>query len=185
MNILITGAASGIGRETAFFFAKKGWFVGIFDVNGSGLKSLQDEIGEPNCFSGIMDVTDPVSVQRGIDAFALKTGGKVDVLFNNAGIIKFGLYENVPLAHHHQIVEVNFKGCLNCIYYCLPYLKKTSGARIINMSSISSLYGTPDAAVYSSTKHALSAMTEALDIELAHYGIKVCDIKPPYVFFES
>ena len=69
-SILITGAASGIGRETALFFAKKDWFVGIFDVNEAGLKTLESEIGASNCFSGIMDVTDPDSVQKGIDAFA-------------------------------------------------------------------------------------------------------------------
>lgn len=180
-TILITGAASGIGRETALFFAQKGWYVGIFDVNEAGLKTLESGIGASNCFSGIMDVTDPESVQKGIDAFAKKTEGKLNVLLNNAGILEFGLYENIPLKRHLQIVDVNFKGCLNCIYYCLPYLKKTNNARIINMSSISSLYGSPELAVYASTKHALSAMTEALDIELEPYGIKVCDIKPPYV----
>jgi len=85
------------------------------------------------------------------------------------------------LQDHHQVVDVNFKGCLNCIYHCLPYLKKTSNSRIINMSSISSVYGIPEASVYSSTKVAISAMTEALDIELEPYGIRVSDIKPPYV----
>ena len=180
-SILITGAASGIGRETALFFAKNGWFVGIFDVNEAGLKSLESEIGSSNCFAGLMDVTDSESVQNGIDAFASKTGNKLDVLLNNAGILKFGLFENVSLQNHLQIVDVNIKGCLNCIYCCLPYLKNTAGARIINLSSISSLYGVPELAVYSATKHALSAMTEALDIELEPYGIKVCDIKPPYV----
>jgi len=180
-SILITGAASGIGRETALFFAKKDWYVGIFDVNEAGLKRLESEIGASNCYSGIMDVSDPENVKEGIDAFASKTGGKLNVLLNNAGILKFGLYENVGLKDHHQIVDVNIKGCLNCIYYCLPYLKKTADARIINMSSISSLYGAPELAVYASTKHALSAMTEALDIELEPHGIVVCDIKPPYV----
>lgn len=180
-SILITGAASGIGRETALFFAKKDWYVGIFDVNDAGLKTLESEIGKDNCFSGIMDVADPDSVQKGIDAFALKTEGKLNVLLNNAGILKFGLYENIDLKTHHQIVDVNIKGCLSCIYYCLPYLKKTTDARIINMSSISSLYGAPELSVYASTKHALSAMTEALDIELEPHGIVVCDIKPPYV----
>jgi short-subunit dehydrogenase len=179
--ILITGAASGIGRETALLFAKKDWYVGIFDIDEQGLTRLESEIGKENCFSMVMNVTDENSVQTGIDAFAKKTEGKLNVLLNNAGILKFGLYENVQLKDHHQIVDVNFKGCLNCIYYCLPYLKKTTTARIINMSSISSLYGSPELAVYSSTKHALSAMTEALDIELEPYGIKVCDIKPPYV----
>lgn len=180
-SILITGAASGIGRETALFFAKKDWFVGIFDVNDAGLKSLASEIGSSNCFSGIMNVTDPPEVQKGIDAFVKAAGGKLNVLLNNAGILKFGLFERVGLSDHHKIVDVNIKGCLTCIYYGLPYLKNTPGARIINLSSISSLYGTPELSVYSATKHALSAMTEALDIELEPYGIKVCDIKPPYV----
>jgi len=180
-SILITGAASGIGRETALFFAKKDWFVGIFDVDEAGLKSLEKEIGAPNCFLGVMDVADPDSVKNGVDAFAGATNGTLDVLLNNAGILKFGLFENVDLKKHHQIVDVNIKGCLSCIYYCLPYLKKTTDARIINMSSISSLYGAPELSVYASTKHALSAMTEALDIELEPHGIVVCDIKPPYV----
>jgi len=180
-TILITGAASGIGRETALLFAKNGWFVGIFDVNESGLKTLEAEIGKDNCFMGFMDVTDPESVQKGIDSFAKKTEGKLNVLHNNAGIFKTGLYENVGLKDHLQVVDINFKGCLNCIYYALPYLKKTPEARIINMSSISSVYGIPEAAVYSSTKRALCAMTEALNIELEPYGIYVCDIKPPFV----
>lgn len=180
-TILITGAASGIGRETALLFANKGWYAGIFDVNEAGLKSLEKEIGNSNCFMGIMDVADPESVKNGIDAFAGKTGGKLDVLLNNAGIIKFGLYENVALQDHLKIVDVNFKGCLNCIYYSLKYLKGTPGSRIINMSSASSIYGVPDLSVYSATKHALSAMTEALNIEFEKYGIFVCDIKPPYV----
>jgi short-subunit dehydrogenase len=180
-TILITGAASGIGRETALLFAKNSWFVGIFDVNEAGLKSLEAEIGKDNCFLGIMDVADPESVKKGVEAFAAKTDGKLDVLLNNAGILKFGLYENVGLSDHLKIVDVNFKGCLNCIYYSLQYLKNTPGSRIINMSSASSIYGVPDLSVYSATKHALSAMTEALNIELDRYGIHVCDIKPPYV----
>ncbi len=180
-TILITGAASGIGRETALLFAKNGWFVGIFDLNEAGLKTLEGEIGKDNCFSGIMDVADPQSVKTGIDAFAAATGGRLDVLLNNAGILKFGLFENSDLADQLKIVDVNFKGCLNCMYYSLPYLKQTAGSRMINMSSISSLYGVPELSVYSSTKHALSAMTEALNIELEPYGIYVCDIKPPYV----
>ncbi len=180
-SIVITGAASGIGRETALFFAKREWFVGIFDMNEQGLKQLETEIGKKNCFSQVMDVTVPEDVQKCMDAFAAKTGGKLDVLHNNAGIIKFGFFENVSLQEHLRIVDVNLKGCLNCIYYSLSYLKNTPGSRIINMSSISSIYGIPDCSVYSATKHALSAMTEALDIELEKHGIVVCDIKPPFV----
>jgi short-subunit dehydrogenase len=180
-SILITGAASGIGRETAVFFSKNNWYVGIFDIDEKGLKTLESEIGPSNCYSGIMDVTDPESVKKGIEAFASKTGGALNVLLNNAGIVKFGMFEKVDLAIHHKIVEVNFKACLSCIYYSLKHLKATPGSRIINMSSASSIYGLPDLAVYSATKHALSAMTEALNLELEKYGIYVCDIKPPFV----
>jgi len=180
-SILITGAASGIGRETALFFAQKSWFVGIFDVDDAGLKTLVSDIGLANCFAGVMDVADPESVQRGIHAFAGKTGGRLDVLLNNAGILKFGLFETVDLDTHLKIVDVNLKGCLSCAYHGLPYLKRTAGARIINMSSISSLYGVPELGVYSATKHALSAMTQFLNIELEPHGIHVCDIRPPYV----
>ena len=180
-SIFITGAASGIRRETALLFAKNGWYVGIFDVNESGLKNLETQIGKENCFSGVMDVTVPESVQKGFNAFAKKTDGKLDVLLNNAGIVKFGLFENVDLEIHHRIVDTNFKGCLSCAYYALKYLKQTQGSRIINMSSASSIYGLPDLSVYSATKHALSAMTEALNLELERYGVFICDIKPPYV----
>lgn len=180
-TILITGAASGIGRETALFFAQNGWFTGVFDVNEEGLKTLEKEIGEGNCFSGIMNVADPDSVKQGVEALMAETGGRLDVLLNNAGILDFGLFEAVSLENHHRVVDVNVKGILNMVYLCLPYLKKTSGARIINLSSISSLYGVPELGVYSATKHTVTGITEYLDLELEAYGIKVCDIRPPYV----
>ena len=180
-SILITGAASGIGRETARLFAGKGWYVGAFDINEAGLKTLEQEIGQVNCFTGRMDVTDPESVKSGIDAFSGKTGGRLDVLLNNAGILKFARFEDAELEASHKIVDVNLKGCLSCIYHALKYLKETPGARIINLSSASAIYGVPELAVYSATKHALSAVTEALAIELSGRGIKVCDIQPPYV----
>lgn len=180
-SILITGAAGGIGRETALLFARKGWFVGIFDVNKTGLETVESEIGKTNCFSGIMDITDLRGVQNGIDAFVAQTGGKLDVLLNNAAIMRFGHFENVDLEGHHNIIDVNVKGFLNCIYHSLKYLKQTPGSRIINMSSMATIYGIPDFAVYAATKCAISSMTEALNLELEKYDIFVCDIKPPVV----
>ncbi len=180
-SVLVTGAASGIGRETALLFAKNGWYVGAFDVNEAGLKNLEAEIGAADCYAGIMDVSDPESVKEGIDAFTGKTGGRLHILINNAGIIKFAPFEEADLSVSHKVVDVNLKGCLNCIYYALKYLKQTPGARIINLSSASAIYGVPELAVYSATKHALSAVTEALDIEFERHGINVCDIQPPYV----
>ncbi|MGO9569638.1 MAG: SDR family oxidoreductase [Desulfomonilaceae bacterium] len=179
--IFISGAASGIGLETARLFAKKGWYVGIFDINDSGLKSLQAEIGEANCFQMIMDVCNVESVRQAVGSFADKTGGKMDLLFNSAGILKFGPFENVSLEDSHKIVDVNLKGVLTCTHCALELLKTTPGARIVTMASTSAIYGVPDLLVYAATKSAICAVTEALDIELERYGIIVSDILAPYV----
>jgi short-subunit dehydrogenase len=180
-TILITGAASGIGRETALHFAKRGWFVGIYDINKNGLMSLKAEISNGNCHAGIMDITDPESVREAIQSFAEETGGKMNVLFNNAGILRMGPNETIAIHDQCQIVEVNFIGILHCIHHSLHYLKKTPKSKIINMASASALYGIPELAVYSATKHAVKALTEALNIEMESYGITVCDIIAPYV----
>ncbi|MBI5586598.1 MAG: SDR family oxidoreductase [Deltaproteobacteria bacterium] len=180
-SIFITGAASGIGRETALPFARRGWQVGLFDIDQAGLNSLQKAIGAGDSILQITDVTDPESVQRALETFADATGGRMDVLFNNAGTLHMGPHETIPLAGQQHIVDVNFKGVLNCIHFALPLLKNTPGARIINMSSASAFYGIPELAVYSATKHALSGLTEALDLELEPYGITVCDLQAPYV----
>lgn len=180
-NILITGAASGIGRETALFFAKNGWFVGAVDLNGQGLESLEKEIGRDQCHTHSMDVTDPESVREAVTSFGDRTGGTMDVLFNNAGILKFGRFEKVDLAHSLAIVDVNLKGVIACTHSSLYLLKNTPGSRVVNMASTSAVYGIPDLSVYSATKRAVLALTEALDIELEPYGISVCDVLAPYV----
>lgn len=180
-NIFITGAASGIGRETAKLFASKGWYVGLVDMNEEGLKTLEAEINEENCFTRFMDVTDAENVREVITSFADKTGGEMNALFNNAGIVKFGHFANVDLEINNRIIDVNLKGVVNCTHYAIPYLKNTPGSRIINMASTSAVYGTPDLSAYSATKHALCAFTEAWDIELEKYGVGVSDILAPYV----
>ncbi len=92
-----------------------------------------------------------------------------------------GHHQTIALEKQKGIVEVNLVGVLNGIACCLDLLKGTSGARIINMSSASALYGTPELAVYSATKAAVKALTEALNIEFEPLGIHVCDILAPYV----
>lgn len=180
-SIFVTGAASGIGRETALLFAQKGWFVGITDIDAGGLATLETEIGSENCHREQLDVTDPENTRAALEAFARQAGGRMNLLFNNAGMVKFGRFEDVDLPVYHQIVEVNLKGILNCTHYALPYLKTTTGARIISMASTSAVYGVPELSVYSATKRAVLALTEALDLELEKYGIIVSDILVPYV----
>lgn len=180
-TILVTGAASGIGRETARLFARKGWFVGLFDMNEEGLAAVRDEIGEASCCALPMDVTDPESVRRGVAHFLERTGGVMDALFNCAGILHMGDYSTIPLSAQAKIVDVNVTGVLNCIDASLPALRKTPGAHMVTMSSASAVYGTPGLAVYSASKFAVRGLTEAMNIELARDDINVSDIMVPYV----
>ncbi len=180
-SIFITGAASGIGRETAKLFAAQGWFVGASDLDEAGLRSLRAELGPASCFQAVMDVTDSKAYQAAVDGFARETGGRMDVLFNNAGVLRMGPNEFIPLEQQHLTINVNVNGLLTGVQCSLEYLKRTPRARIISMCSTSSVYGLPELAVYSASKHAVAALTEALDIELARHGIMVSDIMAPYV----
>ena len=180
-TIVITGAASGIGRATAMLFAQKGWYVGLFDIDGGRLAALAGEIGESRCCRGRMDVADRASVERALAHLAASSGGQIDVLFNNAGILKVGFFDELTLDEQVREVDVNLKGVLHCTYAALPYLQKTKDSRVIGMSSASAIYGTAHLAVYSATKAAVSSLTESLNLELERLGIHVCDIRVPYV----
>lgn len=178
---MITGAASGIGKATAVLFAARGWFVGLYDINDALLKEVSGSIGEQGCCAKRLDVTNVDSVKSAIRHFTSHTGGKLDVLFNCAGILQIGPYDSLTLEKHHQTIDVNFKGIVNCAYEALPSLISTEDARMISMASASSLSGTPDLASYSATKFAVRGLTEALNIEWEQYDIHVCDIMPLYV----
>lgn len=178
--VLITGAANGIGRATARLFVQHGWFVGLGDIDGDGLDTLQQELGVDNALAMVLDVTKADDWNAILTSFYQRTG-RLDVLINNAGILISGNFESNPLARHHALVDVNITGLLNGCYLSLAYLRKTSGARVINLSSSSAIYGQASLATYSATKFAVRGLTEALNIEWQKYGISVVDIMPLFV----
>lgn len=180
-SILITGAASGIGRATALYFARRGWFTGLGDINEPALEDLYRDIGDGQACILVTDVTRPESVQSAVEAFGARTGGRMDVLFNCAGILRMGPHQTIPIEAQTRTVAVNLNGVLHGIQTSLPLLKQTPGSAVINMSSASAVYGGPELAVYSATKFAVRGLTEALDIEFEPLGIRVCDIMVPYV----
>ena len=179
-SILITGAASGIGKAAAELFAAKGWYVGLYDLNDKNLPKIAETLGSNTCWQRL-DVTDRASVENALKQFTSQTNGKVDVLFNSAGIAHFGRFMSLSAEEHQQTVAVNVQGVINCAYAAFPWLKETPDARMISMSSASAVYGTPDFASYSATKFAVKALTEALNVEWQPYGIGVSDILPPFV----
>ncbi|MBW4933635.1 SDR family oxidoreductase [Marinobacter sp. F4206] len=180
-SIFITGAGAGIGLETARLFASKGWFVGAADCDQQALYDLQAELGERVCAVHALNVTDEKAVIGALSKFAESTGGTIDALHNNAGILRVGCFEGIGMADHRAVIEINVIGLMNVLHAAFPYLKAAPGAVVVNMSSASAAYGTPDFASYSASKHAVRAMTEALDIEWESHGIRVCDLMPPFV----
>ncbi|WP_420466183.1 SDR family oxidoreductase [Panacagrimonas sp.] len=180
-TIFITGAAQGIGKATAERFAREGWFVGLYDVNAQALDTLRAQLGADRCIAEVLDVTDAVAWAGALERFWTTAGGHLDVLLNNAGIAKSGPFQDIPLAAHHAIVDVNLKGVINGCHAGFDYLRRTQGSRLINLASASAIYGAADLASYSATKFAVRGLTEALDLEWRKLGIRVCDIWPIFV----
>jgi NAD(P)-dependent dehydrogenase (short-subunit alcohol dehydrogenase family) len=177
-SIFITGAASGMGRETARLFAEKGWFVGAFDVNEIGLANLRKELGPDNCLTRRLDVTDREDYRAALAEFSKATRGKLDLLYNNAGIGRGGPFDQQPFEDVLAVVQVNFIGVLNGIYEAAALLKATPGSLCFTTSSSSATFGMPGIAVYSATKHAVKGLTEALSVEFRAYGVRVADVLP-------
>jgi NAD(P)-dependent dehydrogenase (short-subunit alcohol dehydrogenase family) len=179
-TILITGAGSGIGRAAANRFAAEGWVVAATDVNGAALDALRAEIGSRHVFR-VLDVGDAAAVRAVMADVAAVSGGRIDALLNNAGIGTLAHFEETPLAALHATVEVNVKGVINCSHAAFPYLKAAGGAKVVNMSSLSSEYGVPSEAVYSASKFFIRGLTEAMNIEWERHGIHVSDVMPNFV----
>jgi NAD(P)-dependent dehydrogenase (short-subunit alcohol dehydrogenase family) len=177
-SIFITGAASGMGRETANLFHAKGWFVGAYDVNNDGLKTLEQEIGSDNCVTARLDVTNKADFDSAVAAFGEETAGRMDMLHSNAGIGESGWFEDVPFESAVKVVQVNLIGVIASLYAALPLLKATPNSLAFITSSSSATYGMPRIAVYSATKHGVKGLTEALSVEFARHGVRVADVLP-------
>jgi NADP-dependent 3-hydroxy acid dehydrogenase YdfG len=180
-TIFITGAGSGIGRAAAQLFATRGWFVGLADINESGNAETAAGMPAGSHVSLRLDVRDRGAWREALGQFGAATGGRLNVLFNNAGVARGGAFDDVSEEDCDLVVDINLKGVLNGIYAALPLLKATPGARIVNTSSVAGLYGTPGIAVYSATKFAVRALSEALDIEFESYGVRVTCLMPWFV----
>ncbi|MGY4397921.1 NAD(P)-dependent dehydrogenase (short-subunit alcohol dehydrogenase family) [Sphingomonas sp. UYAg733] len=177
-SIFITGAASGMGRETALLFAEKGWFVGAYDVNTAGLDALREEIGAANGLFATLDVADPAAYETAMQGFAEATGGTLDLMFNNAGIGAGGLLDEQSWDDILRIVNINFLGVMIGVRAAVPLLRRTPGSLCLTTSSSSAIFGTAGIGVYSATKHAVRGLTEALSIELKRYGVRAADLLP-------
>jgi len=180
-SIFITGAAAGIGAETARLFVHHGWFVGASDVSAEGLQTLQQELGEDKVSLYVADVRDSAAIRSAVRSFTGLTGGRLDAAFANAGVLFMGPDESITLEQKNLLVDVNVRGVINTVDAAFPFLKATPGAHLVAMSSTSAEYGSPHHAVYSATKFFVRGYTEALNIEYRTHDIQVSAIYVAYV----
>lgn len=182
-SVFITGAAAGIGRATALTFARNGFVVGGYDIDEVGLKTLADDVERlgATCHTGHLDVTDPDEMAARVGEFADAAGGRLDVMINNAGILRAGRFEEMDVKGHLKEIDINAKGVVNGLYAAFPYLRKTPNSVVVNLASASAIYGQAELANYSATKFFVRGITEALDIEWSRYGIRVIAMWPLYV----
>jgi NAD(P)-dependent dehydrogenase (short-subunit alcohol dehydrogenase family) len=179
----ITGAAAGIGRATALRFAAAGYLVGCTDIDESGLASLAAEIEAAGgaAWTAVLDVSDPAGWTSRLAEFAVVSGDRLDVLVNNAGILRIGRFADVDLDVHLRTVRVNVDGVVNGCHAAYPLLRATPGAHVVNLCSASAIYGQPELATYSATKFAVRGLTEALELEWAADDITVTALWPLFV----
>ena len=180
--VIITGAASGIGREIAMLFAKEGAKVVVADVNEKGGEELvamiKDDGGDG--FFALLDVSDREQSRKMVEA-AMEKYGKIDVLINNAGITQDAFLTKMTAEQWDRVIEVDLTGVFNCIQAVVGVMLKQENGVIINASSISGLYGNIGQINYASAKAGLIGMTKSLAKELGKKGIRVNAIAPGFI----
>ncbi|VTZ65445.1 SDR family oxidoreductase [Sinorhizobium medicae] len=177
---LVTGASSGIGAATALKLAQNGVKVGLAARRADRLAALVEQI---NAAGGVaipleMDVVDEKAVEEGVEKLASQFG-TIDIVFNNAGLMPLSDLDALKTNEWHRMVDVNVKGVLNTSAAVLPYMIKQRSGHIVNTSSIAGRKVFAGLSVYCATKHAITALSEGMRLELSKkHNIRVTCIQP-------
>lgn len=171
--VLLTGASSGIGFETALLLQQSGYKVYAAARRTDRLKKLESQ--------GIsilsIDVTSDASMQQAVQ-FIIDREGRIDVLINNAGYGSFGSLEEVPMEEARQQFEVNVFGLARLTQLVIPHMREKQYGKIVNIASVAAHIYQPLGSWYHSTKFAVEGLSDCLRVELKPFGIKVILVEP-------
>ncbi len=177
--VIITGAASGIGRELARNWARLGAKVALLDIDIAGVNRLASEIGSDRCIAIHCDICSLEECQQAVHT-TLETWGRIDVLANNAGISHHSKVVETELRVLRSVMEVNFFGTTQLTHCALPHLIKSKG-RIVVLSSVAGFAPLLGRAGYAASKHALHGFFATLRAELRKHEVAVTLVCPSYV----
>ncbi|XP_012060819.1 PREDICTED: tropinone reductase 2-like [Atta cephalotes] len=177
--VLITGASSGIGAETAIYFAQLGASLSITGRNKHNLEKVAEKCGKSKPFIVTGDLVNENDVKNIIDS-TIKHYGKLDVLINNAGIVEFSNIETPSLEQYDNIMNINVRSVFQLTALAVPHLTKTKG-NIVNVSSIAGLRPLRNNLSYCMSKAALDQFTRCVALELASRQVRVNAVNPGVV----
>lgn len=177
--VVITGAASGIGRETALAFARRGARLAVCDIDGEGLKRLAGELETTGCelFTEVVDVSQAWQVEEFAEN-VFEMMGRTDILVNNAGVGVGARMEDMSLEDWKWLLGANLWGVINCCHFFYPRMIRQGFGQIVNISSGAALSPLPLMIAYNTSKAGVLSFSETLRAEAAGYGIGVSVVCP-------
>ena len=180
---LVTGASTGIGEATALHLARLGHTVYASmrtpDASGGGLRRAAEE-EKLDLELITLDVDDSASVTSAVGG-VIERSGRIDVLVNNAGVLKLASVEETPLEEAKAVFETNVFGPIRMMQAVLPAMRERGSGTIVNISSLAGRLVSPGHGIYAATKYALEALSEAVAIETRRLGIRVIVIEPGFI----
>jgi len=173
---VVTGGASGVGRDVAARLTREGAQVVIWDMNPDALAAAKAATGAVDAVQ--LDVTDAEAVQAAADQVAAKLG-RLDVLVASAGITGATVpVQDFPLESWRRVIDINLNGLFYCCRAVIPHMLQHDYGRIVNVSSVAGKEGNPNASAYSASKAGVIGFTKSLGKELAKTGIRVNALTP-------
>ncbi len=177
---MVTGAARGIGRAIALWFAREGAAIAAVDIDAAGIEHLARELEQAGCqvHAAQVDITDAPQVEQFVAA-VLARFARIDILVNNAAIIRRGSFMEHSREDWDQVLKVNLGGTFNCVRAVIPQMVRQGRGKIVNVTSIAGKVGDITAAAsYGTSKGAVNALTKSLARDLASKGINVNAVAP-------